>query len=350
MSFSHAMRPGFPAGVPRPADLAVLRDRIRRIEQPARHGVLPFGVAAIDQALPGGGLALGAVHEILGADGDEEDGAAAAGFAAGILARHSPHPASASRVLRDAPSALLSMTDIVHGINEVRHPEEAAKRPSRRTHNVDPTNPRLPQSSRDVGAGPVLWCLRRPDLYGPGLMAHGLDPARLVLASARRDDEILWAIEEGLRRPGLAAVVGEIGRLPMVASRRLQLVAERSGVTALLLRRWRNGEEAARERERPSAALTRWRITQLPSRPPPIPSPASGGGLGWGLGLPRWRIELLRCRGGVPAQWDVEVADATGHVCLSAELADRPAAAVSQRVGERQADRFDAEPWRQRAG
>src|SRR6266404_6167445 len=92
MSFSHAMRPGFPAGVPRPADLAVLRDRIRRIEQPARHGVLPFGVAAIDQALPGGGLALGAVHEILGADGDEEDGAAAAGFAAGILARLGPHP------------------------------------------------------------------------------------------------------------------------------------------------------------------------------------------------------------------------------------------------------------------
>jgi protein ImuA len=175
-------------------------------------------------------------------------------------------------------------------------------------------------------------------------MAYGLDPARLVLASAPRDDEILWAIEEGLRRPGLAAVVGEIGRLPMVGSRRLQLAAERSGVTALLLRRWRNGEEAAAERERPSAALTRWRVAALPSRD--IDEPR----LRQLIGPPRWRIELLRCRGGVPAQWDVEVADATGHVCLSAELADRPAAAVSQRVGERQADRFDAEPWRQRAG
>jgi len=344
MSFSHAMRPGFPAGVPRPADLAVLRDRIRQIEQPVRHGVLPFGVAAIDQALPGGGLALGAVHEILGAGGDEEDGAAAAGFAAGILARIGPHPASASRVLRDAPSALLSMTDIVHGINEVRHPEEAAKRPSRRTHNVDPTNPRLPQSSRDVGAGPVLWCLRRPDLYGPGLMAHGLDPARLVLASARRDDEILWAIEEGLRRPGLAAVVGEIGRLPMVASRRLQLAAERSGITAFLLRRWRNSEEAARERERPSAAVTRWRIAALPARE------VDDLRLRQLIGQPRWRVELLRCRGGVPAQWvvesgDVEVADATGHVCLSAELADRPAAAVDRKEG-----RLAAEPLQRRTG
>jgi hypothetical protein len=333
----------------RPADLAVLRDRIRQIEQPARHGVLPFGIAAIDDALPGGGLALGAVHEILGSGGDEEDGAAAAGFAAAILARIGPHPASASRVLRDAPSALLSMTDIVHGINEVRHPEEAAKRPSRRTHRADPTDPRLLQNSRSAGSGLVLWCLRRPDLYGPGLMAHGLDPARLVLAAAPRDEEILWAIEEGLRMPGLAAVIGEIGRLPMVAGRRLQLAAERSGVTALLLRRWRNGEEAMAERERPSAALTRWRVASLPSRD--IDEPR----LRQLIGQPRWRVELLRCRGGVPAQWvvesvEVEVADATGHVCLSAGLADRPAAAPEQKLDRREADRLDAEPGRRRAG
>ena len=243
----------------RAASLELLRERIRRIEAPARHGVLPFGVAAIDGALPGGGLALGAVHEVTGASGDEEDGSAAAGFVAGILARLGP---------------------------------------------------------RDYGA-PALWCLRRPDLYGPGLMAHGLDPARLVLVAARRDDEILWAVEEALRTQGLAAVVGEIGRLPMVAGRRLQLAAERSGVTVLLLRRWRSAAEAAAERERPSAALTRWRIAALASRNV-VNEP--------GIGRPRWRVELLRCRGGVPAAWDVEVADATGHVRLSAELADRPAA------------------------
>ena len=189
------------------------------------------------------------------------------------------------------------------------------------------------------GAGPVLWCLRRPDLYGPGLMAHGFDPARLVLVSAPRDEEILWAIEEGLRTQGLAAVIGEIGRLPMVASRRLQLAAERSGVTALLLRRWRNGEEAMAERERPSAALTRWRVAALPSRD--IDEPR----LRQLIGRPRWRVELLRCRGGVPAQWEVEVADATGHVCLSAALADRPAAAIRQET-----HRFDAEPGCRHAG
>jgi protein ImuA len=277
MSFSHVMRHDFPEEAPRPGRLAALRERIRHIEQPASHGVLPFGVAAIDRALPGGGLALGAVHEILGIGGDEEDGAAACGFIAGLLAR--------------------------------------------------------------LRMGPVLWCLKRPDLYGPGLLAHGLDPARLVLVGAPRDEDILWAIEEGLRAPGLVAVIGEIGRLPLVAGRRLQLAAERSGITAFLLRRWRNSEEAARERERPSAAVTRWRIAALPARD--IDDPR----LRQLIGQPRWRVELLRCRGGVPAGWDVEVADATGHVRLSPELADRPAATV-----DRQEGRLAAEPLQRRTG
>jgi protein ImuA len=238
------------------ARLVDLQDRIRRIERPnaLRHGVLPFGVAALDRALPEGGLALGALHEIHGQGADEEDGATGAGFAAGIVGR--------------------------------------------------------------IANGLVLWCLKRGDLYGPGLAAHGLDPARIALVRAARDEDILWTLEEALRSPDIAAVVGEIGRLPMVAGRRLQLAAERSGITALVLQRWRTGAEAAAERARPSAAVTRWRVAPLPSLPDGEP----------GIGLPRWRVELLRCRGGEPAAWDVEAADASGLVHLSAELADRPAA------------------------
>ena len=267
-----------------------LRERIRRIERPAAavHGILPFGIAAFDRVLPGGGLALGALHEILGAGGDEEDGAVTAAFAAGILGRLATQESSA-------------------------------------------------------GDGTVLWCLPRPDLYGPGLAAHGLDPSRLVLVRAPRDAEILWAMEEGLRAPGIAAVVGEVGTLPAVASRRLQLAAERSGIAAFLLRRWRDGGQAARERNLPNAAVTRWRIAALPSQPPSIPSPAptltlprlrgrEWEGVGWGAGVgrARWRVELLRCRGGEPACWEVEVTDATGHVSLAALLADRPAASFQQ--------------------
>ena len=241
--------------------LSELRERVRRIERSrlAIHGVLPFGVAAIDRVLPDGGLARGALHEILGAGGDEEDGALAAAFAAGILGRL-------------------------------------------------------------AGDDTVLWCLPRPDLYGHGLAAHGLDPAHIVLVRAPRDSEILWAMEEGLRTPGIVAVIGEVGTLAAVASRRLQLAAERSGITAFLLRRWRDSGQAARERNLPNAAVTRWRIAALPSQP------LRGEP---GVGRPRWRAELLRCRGGEPACWEVEEADATGHVSLAAALADRPPVPVA---------------------
>jgi protein ImuA len=141
-----------------------------------------------------------------------------------------------------------------------------------------------------------------------------------VLVQASRDAEILWSMEEGLRAPGIVAVVGEIGSFPMVASRRLQLAAERSGITAFLLRRWRDGGQAARERALPNAAVTRWRIAALPS----LPIRGEPG-----VGHPRWRVELLRCRGGEPACWEMEVPDATDHVSLVAALADRPAAPVA---------------------
>ena len=350
MSFSHVMRSGFPEGMPRPGNLDSLRERIRQIEQPLHHGVLPFGIAAIDRVLPGGGLARGAVHEILGAGGDEEDGAAASGFAAALLARLSsggvpptsprpspPRPSDLRGAEREiaGPSispSILRLKNKAQGLASFPSPPFRGERegPSAKRWEGEVGGP--------TGSGPVLWCLRRADLYGPGLMAHGFDPARLVLAVAPRDDEILWAMEEGLRTPGLAAVIGEIGRLPLVAGRRLQLAAERSGVTALVLRRWRNGEEAATERERPSAAVTRWRVMSLPSRD------SDEERLRHLIGRPRWRVELLRCRGGVPAQWVVEVADATGHVRLSPELADRPAAAPKQKLGRREAERHDSEP------
>ena len=50
------------------ATLEALREHIRCLEGGARHerAVLPFGVNAIDERLPEGGLALGALHEVAG--------------------------------------------------------------------------------------------------------------------------------------------------------------------------------------------------------------------------------------------------------------------------------------------
>src|SRR5260370_16931629 len=72
--------------------LAALRHRLEALARAGRpaSAVLPFGIAAVDTALSQGGLALGALHEFAGAGLDEEDGAIAAAFVAGILARLEP--------------------------------------------------------------------------------------------------------------------------------------------------------------------------------------------------------------------------------------------------------------------
>jgi protein ImuA len=229
------------------ARLVALRQRLVTLESGGKAGsVLPFGVAALDTGLPGGGLPLGGLHELSGEGPDGEDGAVAAAFLAGILARLSPER-------------------------------------------------------------PVLWCSKRADLHAPGLALHGLSPQRLILARAPNDPEILWAMEEGLRSRALAAVIGEVESLSALAGRRLQLAAETSGVTGFALSRHSTATAA-------SLAVTRWRLAALPG------SLAAGEP---GIGQALWRVELLRCRGGVPASWDVEACDATGLVSLSAALADR---------------------------
>ena len=158
--------------------------------------MLPFGIKEIDEALPGGGLALGAVHEFSEEGPRGGYAACALLFAAGILAR-------------------------------------------------------LP--------GPVLWCLHSRDLFAPALARVGLHPDRIIFCETWKDAEILPAMEEGLRMRGLAGVVGELNRISLTPSRRLQLAAETSGVPALIIRR------SAEHLSESNAAMTRWRISPAPS-------------------------------------------------------------------------------------
>jgi protein ImuA len=162
----------------RDASLHHLRAAIARIERagPAAHAeTLPFGVPAIDAALPGGGLPAAALHEISSSGIDIEFAAAPALFAAGLLARR---------------------------------------------------------------FGPVLWVLQRRDLFEPALAAAGLHPDRVIYAEAGGGAEALLVMEEGLRQPGLAGVVAEVSaRVTLSASRRLHLAAQAGGAMALMLRR-----------------------------------------------------------------------------------------------------------------
>jgi len=237
--------------------IAALRGRIRLLERPAARpgGILPFGVSALDAHLPEAGLQLGALHEVAGGGADEIQGACAALFVAGILAR----------------------------LNR-----------------------------------PVLWCTAATDLFAPGLACAGLAPERVLHVAAPHERDVLAVMEEALRHTGLAAVVGELARLPMVASRRLVLAAEKSGIMALALRRRREGMAAETGF---TAAATRWCVTPLASTPLPYP----------GIGRARWQVALTRCRGGQTGDWIMEACDAQGCLALPAELAHRPLAADARR-------------------
>jgi len=165
--------------------------------------------------------------------------------------------------------------------------------------------------------GPILWVLRQADLFAPSLANAGLSLDRILFVEAGRD--VLAAMEEGLRHHGLAAVVGEVtGRMTLVASRRLRLAAEQSGALAIAIRRSHAFDDPVLLE--PSAAVTRWRVTALPSPAPMVPGPVPPV---WESA--RWRLDLIRDRDGKSQSWTVEEADATGCLRLVAETADRPA-------------------------
>ncbi|MBZ0123664.1 MAG: damage-inducible protein [Roseovarius sp.] len=241
--------------------LESLRAQIAQIEDRERRArsVLPFGIAEVDSRLPGNGLAVGALHEIAGGGNGAVDGAAAALFAAGIAARTK---------------------------------------------------------------GKVLWCITRPDLFAPALAQAGLAPDRVIYVEAGDDKTVLACMEEGLRHGGLGAVVAEVARLSMTASRRLQLAAEGTQSIGIFLRRWRRQTETA-DFGQPTAAMTRWRVSALPSTALPVP----------GVGRHRWLVELIRARAGESADFELEACDAAGRLALPADLVHRPGAAEGWQRG-----------------
>lgn len=239
-----------------------LRDRIRTLEGNASQlgsgeedhcATFCFGTPDIDGHLPWKGLPKGALHEVVA-----EDSGAATSFSAALIGR-------------------LAAAD------------------------TDRSKPR-----------PVLWCESRHvldagGLYVPGLARFGLDPERMILVRARRDEDALWAMEEGLRCGSLGAVLGEVEKISLTAGRRLQLAAAEGGVTAFLLTHRAQARSA-------SAAMTRWRVGAA----------ADQENLEPGLGPTRWDAELFRCRGGGARTWTMEWCDETGHFAVAAEVFDRP--------------------------
>jgi protein ImuA len=172
---------------------------------------------------------------------------------------------------------------------------------------------------------PILWCQRGHDLYGHGLAEFGIDPDRLILVKGKNDNEILWAMEEGLRSAGIAGVIGRPYKIPPIAGRRLQLAAEENGVPGLLLRP-QDYYKKPQGVVPTNAALTRWHVTTAPSI-----TPASGLGLSppkWNLELQRYRYSALNLQKQKNKQriarrvtaWQVEWCHETGDLSVVADL------------------------------
>lgn len=152
----------------------------------------------------------------------------------------------------------------------------------------------------------VLWCTTGHELYAPGLAGLGLPPSRLLIATARTEADVLAVMEEGLRHTSLACVVGEITKLDLTTSRRLQLASEKSGVMCVSLRKPHRDIE-------PTAATSRWRIAPMSAAAHVIPQ----------AGRARWQVELLRARSGHTGSWNIEAPNAQGYLGFSSQLADR---------------------------
>ncbi|RYY26187.1 MAG: protein ImuA [Sphingomonadales bacterium] len=215
---------------------------------------MPFGIGRVDTRLADAGLCTAALHEVAASAPTLAEDAAATLFLAGIAARFAGDGASA------------------------------------------------------------LWAVTRFDLYAPGLEQAGLRPDRALFVEARDDKEVLAVMEDALRHGSLAAVIGEVRRADMTATRRLQLAASEGGTPAFLMRRWR--KTGACPLGEPSAATTRWRIGCAPAAPLGIP----------GVGRQRWTVELVRQRNGAPFSLVLEGCDAQGRLALPTAASDRAAA------------------------
>jgi protein ImuA len=222
----------------RMSTLATLRGRIERIE--AHGGALEprraaLGHAEADAALEGG-LAVGAMHEVFAEAGRHS--VAATGFIAGLTARVS------------------------------------ARRPLVWVR----------QDFSEIEAGALSMM---------GLAELGLDPRCLVTVRAFDAESALRTAADALACDALGAVVlevwGVVRQLDLVASRKLTLAAQASGVTGLLLR--------LAAQPSPSTAETRWIVRAAHSPPHALWS-------AWGM--PVFDAQLVRNRHGPVGRWIME--------------------------------------------
>ncbi len=136
--------------------------------------------------------------------------------------------------------------------------------------------------------GPIVWCQTAYNareygrVYAPGLIGSRVPPEQFLFVNVPKERDLALVLEECVRVPRIAAVIGEGAAPDFTASRRLTLAAQESHVPCLILNT--SGTIGA------SAACTRWRIAPI-TGPPDARDPQ-------GPGFAAWAVTLARARGG----------------------------------------------------
>jgi len=153
---------------------------------PASASGIPTGLGSLDAELPWGGLPRGAVSQILGG----EPGLGAMSLALAVAGR-------------------AARGDDVAGPGWIGRGGVEAE-----------------------SARPIVVIDPAGDFYPPAAVRFGLNPQRVLVVRPGRVLDAVWAAEQSLRCPAVAAVVARLERLGRVHSRRLQLAAEAGGGVA----------------------------------------------------------------------------------------------------------------------
>jgi protein ImuA len=162
-----------------------------------------------------------------------------------------------------------------------------------------------------IRGGVIFWIGQRRIIFPPALESFGIPPDKIVFVDVQREKHVLWSVEEALKCPALTAVVAETDGISFTASRRLQLAVEQSQVTGFILC---NKPRMLKT----TASISRWRISPLPSYCiDELP----------GVGIPQWRVELLRIRNGRPGVWNVRLS--AGGFAAASGLQTDPLAAIA---------------------
>jgi protein ImuA len=156
--------------------------------------------------------------------------------------------------------------------------------------------------------GPVIWASAawNSDQICPDGLAAFANPSRLILARARRPEDILWAAEEALRSGAAPLVVAELAAPPgLTPVRRLHLAAETGAEAAhhrrglaplgLLLTPGDGGAQGVE---------SRWHLAAAPSRATLIEQHEA------------WLLSRRRAREHPPATWQMD-RDEAGETTLA---------------------------------